>query len=184
MEAIDRSFTARKEMLKQLKTNLQVAANRMKQQADRGRSEREFKVGEWVFLKLQSYRQSTLERRKSEKLSPRFYGPYEIVARVGPVAYTLKLPEGARIHPTFHVSLLKKCPDPSMVPVHIPEEAASAIAVKEPEEIVERRLIQRRGKAITEVLIRWKGEDRDGATWETWQELQQRFPDFIQMNHP
>lgn len=103
VDAIDRSFTAREEMMRELKTNLQRAVNRMKQQADKGRSEREFDVGDWVLLKLRSYRQKSLENRASEKLSPRYYGPYEILARIGKVAYTLKLPVGARIHPTFHV---------------------------------------------------------------------------------
>lgn len=112
VEAIDRSFTARERMLAVLKVNLQNAFSRMKQQADKSRSDKEFKVGDWVFLKLQSYRQVSIENRRSAKLSPRFFCPYEIIARVGKVAYTLKLPEGTKVHPTFHASLLKRCLNP------------------------------------------------------------------------
>lgn len=90
----------------------------MKQQADKRRSERAFEVGDWVLLKLQAYRQQSVERRRSEKLSPRFFGPYEILEKVGPVAYKLKLPEHAKMHSTLHVSLLKRCPDQALAPVH------------------------------------------------------------------
>lgn len=57
------------------------------------------------------------------KLSPRFYGPFEIMDRVGTVAYKLKMPSYSKIHPVFHVSLLKKklgndvVPQPSLPPV-------------------------------------------------------------------
>lgn len=77
----------------------------MKQQADSGRTERNFEVGDWVLLKLHSYRQKSMENRALDKLVPRYYGPYEVLAKVGKVAYTLKLPVGSKIHPTFHVSL-------------------------------------------------------------------------------
>lgn len=60
IDAIDRSFSAREAMLRQLKDNLHKAVNRMKQQADKGRTDREFSVGEWFFLKLQTYRQGSV----------------------------------------------------------------------------------------------------------------------------
>lgn len=122
VDAIDRSFYAREEMLRTLKLNLQRAVNRMKQQDDKRRSERKFDIGDWVLLKLQSYRQKSVENRVSDKLSQRYYGPYEVLARVGKVAYTLKLPVGSKVHPTFHVSVLAKFPDPSMAPMHVPED--------------------------------------------------------------
>lgn len=182
VDAIDRSFTARKEMMRELKTNLQRV--QMKQQADKGRSEREFMVGEWVLLKLRSYRQKSLENRALEKLSPLYYGPYEILAKIGKVAYTLKLPAGARIHPTFHVSLLKRCPDPNMIPVHPPEDVAGYRRERDPLLILDRRLVQRKGRARTEVLVQWKDENADEATWEDWHSFQSKFPDFQKGPHP
>jgi hypothetical protein len=70
--------------------------------------ERSFEVGDLVFLRLHSYRQSLLKRSSAEKLTPRFYGPYKVIKKVGEVAYEFELPEGSRIHNVFRVSYLKK----------------------------------------------------------------------------
>ena len=66
------------------------------------------KANDWVLLKIQPYRQSTLQHRRNEKLSPKFFEPYRVVERVGSVAYKLELPPSATIHPIFHISQLKK----------------------------------------------------------------------------
>ena len=80
----------------------------MKSQADKHWTEREFAVGDSVFLKLQPYVQSMVASRSNHKLSFRFYGPYKIIQRVGQVAYKLDLPPDAKIHPVVHVSQLKQ----------------------------------------------------------------------------
>jgi hypothetical protein len=59
-------------------------------------------------LKIQPYKLQKLAKRFNQKLSTRYYGPYEILEKVGVVAYKLKLPEDSRVHPVFHASLLKK----------------------------------------------------------------------------
>jgi hypothetical protein len=76
----------------------------MKRQADKGRSERQFQVGDQVYLKLQPYVQSSLAPRSNQKLAFKFFGPYPVVRRIGSVAYKLKLPDDSSIHPVFHVS--------------------------------------------------------------------------------
>jgi len=75
---------------------------------DKNRSEKEFLVGDLVFLKLQSSGQNNVALRKNLKLNPRYYGPYPIIRRIGMVAYELRLPEGSFVHLVLHISLLKK----------------------------------------------------------------------------
>ncbi|XP_031108702.1 uncharacterized protein LOC116013193 [Ipomoea triloba] len=98
----------RMHMMTALKDNLRIAQQRMKHYADKNRSERSFVVGDWVYLKLQPYKQVTMAVIRNVKLSSKFYGPYEVLERVGQVAYKLKLPAGALIHPVFHISQLKR----------------------------------------------------------------------------
>jgi hypothetical protein len=77
---------------------------RMKRQADKKRSERKFEIGDNVFLKLQPYVQSSLAPRSNQKLSFKFFGPYEDLAKVGSVAYKIGLTTSSSVHPVFHVS--------------------------------------------------------------------------------
>ncbi|KAL5754030.1 hypothetical protein ACOSP7_022250 [Xanthoceras sorbifolium] len=107
VHSVDLALHERDVILNILKDNLQAAQSKMKQFTDKHRSEREFNVGDWVFLPLQPYRQSTLKPLGTHKLSPRFYGPYQILSHIDSVAYKLALPPESKIHPMFHVSYLK-----------------------------------------------------------------------------
>jgi hypothetical protein len=95
-------------MLKQVKKNLQAAQNRMTQIANNRRSERSFSIGDYVYLKLQHYRQKSVVHRPSQKLSAKFFGLYLVINKIGNVAYKLELPPSSTIHPVFHVSQLKR----------------------------------------------------------------------------
>ncbi|KAJ7535339.1 hypothetical protein O6H91_12G029100 [Diphasiastrum complanatum] len=95
-------------ILKANQDHMREAQQKMKYYTDKLRSFREFHEGDYVYLRLQPYRQSVLKKTKSEKLSPQFYGPYQIVKRVGELAYELDLPTITKMHNVFHVSLLKK----------------------------------------------------------------------------
>lgn len=78
-------------MTTQVKENLQLAQDTMKLYADKKRIEREFEVGDWIYLKLQSYRQTTLALKQSLKLAAKYYGPFQVPKRIGKVAYKLQL---------------------------------------------------------------------------------------------
>lgn len=120
--AIDENLAKRSDILQLLKNNLHRAQHRMIQQVNSKRRDKEFAEGDWVYLKLQPYRQVSVHRRSSQKLAKRFYRPFRILHRIGPVAYELELPSTARIHPVFHVSLLKPCiktPDTQILPLPV-----------------------------------------------------------------
>lgn len=90
-----------------LKQKLVAAQARIKSQADKKRLDRQFQVGELALLKLQPYTQSSLVNRPYPKLSFKYFGPYNVLQKIGHGAYKLELPEGSLVHPVFHGSELK-----------------------------------------------------------------------------
>ena len=80
----------------------------MKYFAYQKRMKTTLEVGDLVYLKLQTSRQASLALRKNLKLSSKYFGPYKVLAKIGIVAYKRQLSPSAKIHPIFHVSLLKK----------------------------------------------------------------------------
>jgi hypothetical protein len=83
--------------------NLKAAQDRKKSCVDKGRTHREFKVVDHIFLKVRA-RRSSLKLGKCSKLATHYCGPFEILERIGPVAYMLALYASFCIHNVFHVS--------------------------------------------------------------------------------
>ncbi|GKA95618.1 putative nucleotidyltransferase, ribonuclease H [Tanacetum coccineum] len=97
------------EKILHIKDRLKVARDRQKSYADKRRRPLEFSVGDYVLLKVSPWK-GVVRFGKKGKLAPRFVGPFEIIEKVGHVAYRLDLPEELNgVHDTFHVSNLKKC---------------------------------------------------------------------------
>lgn len=127
-----------------LREHLLKAQHRMKFFADQHRTERSFQVGDWVYLKLQPYKQQSLALRACLKLSAKFYGPFEVIEKIGAVAYKLKLPASCKLHPVFHISLLKQHVGSAPVNVAVlPEFSQDDICPLEPLAVLQRREIMR-----------------------------------------
>ena len=96
------------EKVKMIREILKVATDRHKSYVDMKRKYIRYEVGKKVFLKVLPWKKVVRFGEKG-KLSPRFIGPYEVIEKVGPVAYRLALPlELEKIHNVFHVSMLRR----------------------------------------------------------------------------
>lgn len=81
-----------------------------------------------VYVKLKPYMQPTLHLQRDQKLGRRYFGPYKVLRRIRAIAYRLELPEAAKKHPVFHVSMLKRCvgtPEKQVTPLQLSDVASS-----------------------------------------------------------
>jgi hypothetical protein len=180
IQEVENTLKTRDDIIRILRANLQLAQDRMKKFADIKRTERSFDVGDLVYLRLQPYKQQSVVQRRNLKLSPRFYGPYQVLEKIGTVAYRLELPPAAKIHPVFHVSCLKKnLGERQHVVVTLPPTDKNGIIRPEPEEILHRRLKKKKNHAVTEVLVKWKGLGVEEASWVEYSILVNEFPDLV-----
>ncbi|GJS33390.1 putative reverse transcriptase domain-containing protein [Tanacetum coccineum] len=148
------------EKISQVKDRLKTGRDHQKSYADKRRKPLEFSVGHYVLLKVSPWKGVVRFRRKG-KLAPRFVGPFEIIEKIGPVAYRLDLLEELNgVHDTFHVSNLKKClADPTLqVPLDEIRVDAKLNFMEEPMEILEREFkkLKRSRIAIVKTLVRLK----------------------------
>jgi hypothetical protein len=168
----------RQETAALLQQHLLRAQQRMKDQEDKHRSEREFQVGDMVYMKLQPYTQTSVARRSNQKLSFKYFGPYEVLARIGQVAYKLKLPPGSQIHPVLHVSQLKKSVPSDQV--HTTDLSfyflSDELFMVQPAHVHRHRVIRRGRGYIQEILVSWTGLPASLYTWESEDALHCRFP--------
>lgn len=167
-------LTDRTLIISSVRQHLLRMQQRMKRQADKHRSERQFSVGDVVFLKLQPYIQSSVARRANHKLAFKFFGPFPVVARIGEVAYKLALPSTSRIHPVFHVSQLKPCIGPQQQV--LPQLPSADAMLQVPVQVLQRRIRQHGLRTVIQVLVQWSGCTEEMATWEDLDSLRQQFP--------
>ena len=166
------------EKIQLIRQRLKIANDRQKSYADNRRRDLEFEIGDKVFLKISPWK-GVLRFGKRGKLSPRYIGPYEIVERVGKVAYRLRLPEDlARIHDVFHVSMLRKyIADPSHILREQLVELNENLTYKEkPVQILDRKEQVLRNKSIPLVKVLWMNHGVEEATWEREDQMRVQHP--------
>ncbi|GKB52717.1 putative reverse transcriptase domain-containing protein [Tanacetum coccineum] len=165
------------EKISQIKDRLKDARDRQKIYADKRRKPIEFSVGDHVLLKVSPLK-GLVHFGKKGKLAPRFVGPFEIVEKVGLVAYRLRLPvELDGVHDTFHVLNLNKCfADPTLqVPLDEIQVDAKLNFVEEPMEILEREFKKLKWSRIAIVKIRWNSKRVPEFTWECEDQMRLKY---------
>ncbi|KAL0560509.1 hypothetical protein IC582_000914 [Cucumis melo] len=170
------------EAIQKIRSRMHTAQSRQKSYADVRRKDLEFEVGDKVFLKVAPMR-GVLRFEKRGKLSPRFVGPFEILERIGPVAYRLALPPSlTTAHDVFHVSMLRKyVPDPSHVVDYEPLEIDENMSYTEqPVEILAREVKTLRNKEIPLVKVLWRNHRIEEATWEREDDMRSRYPELFE----
>lgn len=165
--------------LRQLKHNLQQAQERMKKYADINRSERKFKVGGMVYLRMQPYRMASFGLRQVIKLTTKFCGPFRVMEKIGNCSYRL-LPPQITIHPVFHVSQLKAHKGTHAVPAQeLPLIGADGRIRTEPVHVLETRSLPRNGVLVTQWLIQWANLPPEEPSWEDANFIKRVFPVFF-----
>ncbi|GJU42132.1 reverse transcriptase domain-containing protein [Tanacetum coccineum] len=165
------------EKISQIKDKLKVARDRQKSYADKRRKPLEFSVGDYVLLKVSPWK-GVVRFGKKGKLAPRFVGPFEIIKKVGPVAYRFDFPEEINgVHDTFHVSNLKKClADPTLkVPLDEIRVDAKLNFMEEHVEILEREFKKLKRSRIAIVKVWWNSKRGPEFTWEREDQMKLKY---------
>nr|GEZ06550.1 putative reverse transcriptase domain-containing protein [Tanacetum cinerariifolium] len=139
-----------------IKEKLKAARDHQKTYADKRRKPLEFDVGDQVLLRMSPWK-GVVRFRKKGKLAPRYVGPFDILERIGLVAYNLRLPEELNsVHDTFHVSNLKKCLAGANLHVPLDEIKVDKTLyfVEKPIEIMDREIKKLKHRKIALVKVR------------------------------
>ncbi|GKC36522.1 reverse transcriptase domain-containing protein [Tanacetum coccineum] len=146
--------------ISQIKDRLKAARDCQKSYAEKRRNPLEFSVGDNFLLKVSPWK-GVVRFRKKGKLAPRFVRPFEIIEKVGPVAYRLDFPKELNgVHDTFYVSNLKKClSNPTLqVPLDEIRIDAKLNFVEELVEILEREFKKLKRSRIAIIKVRWNSK--------------------------
>ncbi|KAD5802517.1 hypothetical protein E3N88_13877 [Mikania micrantha] len=166
------------EKIVQIRNRMAAARDRQKSYADKRRKPSEFHVGDKVLLKFSPWK-GVIRFGKRGKLNPRYIGPFEILKRIGPVAYQLNLPtELDGVHNVFHVSNLKKglSDETLIVPLDEIQVDEQLRFVEEPVEIMDREVKQLKQSKIPIVKVRWNSKRGPEFTWEREDQMMSKYP--------
>ncbi|WOG95148.1 hypothetical protein DCAR_0414451 [Daucus carota subsp. sativus] len=169
-----------KEAVDVIRSRLIAAQDRQRKYADPHRKDVEFEIGEAVLLKVSPWK-GIARFEKKGKLSPRFIGPFEILSRIGKVAYELALPpQMQHVHNVFHVSLLKKFnPDTKCIIENEPVEIEPDLSyIEQPVSILDRKDKVLRNKTVPLVRVLWRNPKVEESTWELESDMLDKYPHF------
>jgi hypothetical protein len=169
------------EKIKMIQEKMRIAQSRQKSYHDKRRKSLEFQEGDHVFLRVTPIT-GVGRALKSKKLTPRFIGPYQILERIGEVAYRVALPPSlANLHEVFHVSQLRRyIHDPSHVVQVDDVQVRDNLTVEtSPMRIEDRELKQLRGKEIALVKVAWGGPAGGNVTWELESQMKESYPELF-----
>ena len=158
-----------------------ASQSRQKSYSDRKRRSVEFQVGDHVFLRVSPLR-GVKRFGVRGKLSPRFVGPFEVLERVGEVAYRLAMPPAlSGVHDVFHVSMLRKyVSDTTHVLSYENLELDRDLSYEEkPVQILDRKDKVLRSKTIALVKVLWRNSKVEEATWELESDMRERYPELF-----
>ena len=166
------------EQVQLIRKRMRAAQDRQKSYADQRRRPLELRVGDKVFLRVSPTR-GVMRFGKKGKLSPRYIGPYEILERIGEVAYRLALPASIeRVHDVFHVSQLRQyIRDDSHVLQ--PEQLSldDTLQYEEtPVQILDRKTRDTRQGSVAIVKVLWSNHVTEEATWEAEDAMRRDYP--------
>ncbi|XP_047159708.1 uncharacterized protein LOC124830118 [Vigna umbellata] len=165
------------EKVKLIQERLKASRSRQKSYADKRRRPLEFIAGEHVFLRLNPIT-GVGRAVRPKKLSPKFIGPYQIIRKIGPVAYELSLPpQLSNLHPVFHVSQLRKyivdpCHVLELEDVRLRQDRTLEM---QPVRVEDSRTKYYKRKAIRLVKVVWDEKTGD-ATWEVEDAMRDLYP--------
>ncbi|GJY83438.1 putative reverse transcriptase domain-containing protein [Tanacetum coccineum] len=165
-----------------IRDRFKAARDRQKSYADNRRKPLEFQVGDHVMLKV-SLSKGVVRFGKKGKLAPRFVGPFEILERIGPVAYRLRLPEElSSVQCTLHVSNLKKCLADANLHVPLVEIKVDKTLrfVEEPLEIMNREVKTLKRSKIPIVKVRWNSKRGPEFTCEREDHMKAKYPQLFE----
>ncbi|KAK2397880.1 hypothetical protein QL285_059409 [Trifolium repens] len=163
--------------VRKIRAKMKVAQDRQKSSADRRRRPLEFEEGDHVFLRV-TPTTGVGRALKAKKLTPKFIGPYQILERIGKVAYRIALPPVlSLIHDVFHVSQLRKyTPDPSHVITPDDIQLRDNLSFEVPPiKIADRKMKRLRTKEIPLVKVIWNEATGD-TTWELESKMKELYP--------
>ncbi|GJT05971.1 retrotransposon-related protein [Tanacetum coccineum] len=128
---------------------------------------------------LQPYGQLTVRQGKHNKLSSKYFGPFQVIERIRIVAYRLQLPPYARVHPVFYVSQMKRCHVEADTMGKFPQFDDEGLLADTPLKLLERKIVKQNNKMVIYALIQWSNGEIEDATWEKLEDIVSRFPEFV-----